>query len=134
MVQLKKVLIVSVISMMALAGCNKADKSATDTAPTAAVSTDTGAKGFPGLISVVSNTQKAVETGNFAQAKQEFAKFEDNWKVVEDGVKAKSPDSYKKIEANADAIDLELKGSTPNKDKAIAALKSMSLNVNSVAK
>ncbi len=133
MIRLKKVLIISAISMIALVGCNKADKSTTNT-PTAAVSTDTGAKGFPGLINVVSNTQKSVEAGNFAQAKQEFAKFEDNWKVVEDGVKAKSPDGYKKIEANADAIDLELKGSTPNKDKAIAALKSMSENVNSVAK
>jgi hypothetical protein len=134
MVGLKRVLIISVISMIALAGCNKADKATTDAAPTAAVSSDTGAKGFPGLLSVVSNTQKAVEAGNFTQAKQEFAKFEDNWKVVEDGVKAKSPDGYKKIETNADTIDLELKGSTPNKDKALAALKLMSQYVNSVAK
>lgn len=144
--RLHQVLIIAAISVLALAGCNSAEQSTTQTSPAASsaspveaaqqtASSAAAAKGgFDGLLSVVSTTNAAVEAGNFANAKQEFEKFEDVWKNVEDGVKAKSPDGYKAIEGSMDEVMGALKGSGQNKEKALAALQSLEKNITGVAK
>ncbi|MBD2409413.1 DUF4363 domain-containing protein [Nostoc calcicola FACHB-389] len=155
------VLIVAVISLMALVGCNNSEESATQTSPPASSTSETAATPaattnptaatpaattnptagtpaatteFAGLQGVVSNTKTAVDAGNFAKAKEEFDKFEDFWSKVEDGVKAKSAKTYKEIEDKEDEIKAGLKASAPNKQKLLTALESLNKDVTSVAK
>ncbi len=145
------VLIVAVISLMSLVGCNNSEQATTQTSPagssisetpttpTATTNADTAATPtatteFQGLQGVVTNTKAAVETGNFTKAKGEFEKFEDFWSKVEDGVKVKSPNAYKEIEDKSDEIKAGLKASAPNKQKMLTALESLNKNVTSVAK
>lgn len=141
MIRLKHLLVIGVISLLGLAGCNTTQQSTTQTSPTASPAFSVGAagvtapkEGFNSLLGVVSSTRAAVEAGNFAKAKAEFAKFEDNWKQVEDGVKAKSPASYKAIEDSLDQVRGDLKGSGPNKQKVLAALQALDKNITGVAK
>ncbi|MHC5777749.1 DUF4363 domain-containing protein [Nostoc sp.] len=157
------VLIVYLISLMALVGCNKGEEPTAQTSPagssvsqttassTPATSAQTPASPTPttkadtavsptattefqGLEGVVTNTKTAVEAGNFAKAKGEFDKFEDFWSKVEDGVKVKSPNAYKEIEDKSDEVKAGLKASAPNKQKMLTALESLNKNVTSVAK
>jgi len=142
MIRFNQMLVVGAISLLFLAGCNSAEQADTPqtspvasfTAPMEAAQPTASVEGESGLLSVVSNTKGAVETGDFALAQEEFGKFEDVWSKVEDGIKAKSPDGYNTIEENMDAVMGALKESQPNKQKALAALQSLEQNINSVAK
>jgi hypothetical protein len=139
MLNAKNILLVTVISLVALAGCNSSEQSATQTSPSSSpasqtTGTSSAKTGFSGLLSVVSKTKTAVKAGNFAKAKTEFGKFEDSWKPVEDGVKAKSPAAYKAIEESMDKINGELKASKPSKEKVSAALQSLDKSIAGVAK
>lgn len=139
MIRFNHMLIIGVISLLTLVGCNSTQLSTKQTSPAGSPASNVGApgvtapkEGFDSLLSVVSNTKAAVETGNFTTAKAEFAKFEDNWKQVEDGVKDKSPDSYKGIEDSLDRIIGELRGTRPNKQKVLADLQSLDKNINNI--
>ena len=156
-------LIVALISLMTLVGCNKGEQPTAQTSPAGSSISDTAASPaattsgqtsaspaattsgqtavsptanseFKGLEAVVTNTKTAVVAGNFTKAKGEFDKFEDFWSKVEDGVKAKSPTTYKEIEDKSDEIKAGLKASAPNKPKLLTALASLNKNVTSVAK
>ncbi|MBA2750077.1 MAG: DUF4363 domain-containing protein [Tatlockia sp.] len=134
-IRFSHVLMVGAISILALTGCNNAETTqsspeANSAAPVATTST----AGYAELLAVVTGTKTSVEAGDYAKAKTEFAKFEDNWKPVENGIKVKSGDSYKAIEDSLDTINAEFKGSTPNKDKVLTALQSMETTINSVSK
>lgn len=131
-----QVLIVAAISVLVLAGCTNAQQSTTQTSPVAspAATGQASKAGVDSLLSVVSNTKTAVEAGDFAKAKTNFDKFEDNWEQVEDGIKAKSADSYKAIEDSLDRVTGQLKGSQPNKEIVLKELQSLENNINSVAK
>ncbi|AUT04255.1 DUF4363 domain-containing protein [Nostoc sp. CENA543] len=138
MKRFQAVAIVTIISLMALVGCNNVEQPNTQASPsentTKTVATSTETTDFKGLEGVITNTKTAVEAGNFTKAKGEFEKFEGFWSKVEDGVKAKSPKTYKDIEDQADEIKAGLKSSKPNKQKVLTALASLSKNVTSVAK
>ncbi|MCF4966893.1 DUF4363 domain-containing protein [Nostoc sp. CMAA1605] len=138
MKRFQPVMMVTIISLMALVGCNKVEQPNTQASPsentTKTVANSTEATDFKGLEGVITNTKTAVEAGNFTKAKGEFEKFEDFWSKVEDGIKAKSPNTYKDIEDQADEIKAGLKSSKPNKQKVLTALASLSKNVTSVAK
>ncbi len=134
-------LTIALVGMLALTGCKAADKSATvDTA--VKTTTDmastvkdkaTGAMtGFTGLTGAISATKTAVETGDFAKAKTEVAKFEGYWSKVEDGVKAKSPAMYDAIETSMKNVQKAVDSS--DKTKALDALKSFGSAVASAAK
>ncbi|MEH1787227.1 DUF4363 domain-containing protein [Nostoc sp.] len=144
-------LIVALISMMALVGCNNGEQSSTTQTPPAGTSasetatsptptstttatTPVATTDFQGLQGVVTNTKAAVEAGNFSKAKGEFEKFEGFWSKVEDGVKAKSPTTYKEIEDKADETKAGLKVSAPNKQKVLTALEVLNKDITSVAK
>lgn len=129
-------LIIGILSAFTLAGCSKTQPPVTETQPsatsTASSSSETPRQGVGALLSVVSNTQAAVEAGDFAKAKQEFDKFEAAWQPVEDGIKDKSPESYKAIEDSLDKVIAELKGTKPNKEKVLEELKSLHKHIKSV--
>ncbi|MBS9387174.1 MAG: DUF4363 domain-containing protein [Dolichospermum sp. BR01] len=136
----KPMLIIASISLLALVGCNKPEKSATETTPAA---TSNSTKKVPGqkstvsnagLLAVVSKTKTAVTSGNFVQAKKEFDKFEDAWKEVEDGIKAKSRNNYDAVEKSMDEISGELKAAKPQKDKLLASLQSLEKTINAISK
>ncbi len=142
-------LAVAAVSILALAGCNSKQAS-TDSTPAAEASpsassastvettkaTDAtpGNSGFSGLQAVVSSTKTDVKAGNFTKAKEDFSKFEDNWKPVEDGVKAKASKAYGEIEESSDKIKAELNTSKPNKEKVLTQLQTLNKNVTAVAK
>ncbi|WP_017316951.1 hypothetical protein [Mastigocladopsis repens] len=141
MIRLTQILAIGTISILAFTGCNSAEQATTQPSPAAtsasgveASKQETSPGGVEGLLGVVSNTRVAVEAGDFAKAKEEFQKFEDNWQKVEDGIKAKSPDSYEAIEDSADEITGALKGSAPSKEKVMPQLQSLEKNINGVAK
>lgn len=131
-----QVLIVAAISVLVLAGCTDAQQSTTQTSPAAspAAVEQASKAGVDSLLGVVSDTKAAVEAGDFAKAKTDFDKFEDNWKQVEDGIKAKSADSYKAIEDSLDRVTGQLKGSQPDKGIVLTELQSLENNINNVAK
>lgn len=83
--------------------------------------------GFEALVSVVSNTKTAVETGNFDKAQQEFDKFENAWVKVEDGVKAKSSKNYNAIEDAATQVKNSLEA------KALEELQTLNTNIATVS-
>lgn len=142
MSRFNQMLVVGAISLLFLAGCNSAEQADTpqtsavgsSTAPMEAAQPPASQESEESLLSVVSSTKAAVETGDFARSQEEFGKFEDVWSKVEDGIKAKSPDGYNTIEENMDAVMGALRESQPNKQKALAALQSFEQNINSVAK
>ncbi len=129
------VLIVGAISILALTGCNNTTTTQSSPGESNASPIATSASTtYPGLLAVVSTTKASVEAGDYAKAKTEFAKFEDNWKPIEDGIKAKSSDGYTAIEDSLDKTNGELNGSQPNKDKVLADLQVMETNINNVSK
>lgn len=126
----------SLIGLATLVGCNSTQPTVTSESPAlstpmassptgpASTTASTGAQGeTAGLKNVVSKTQAAVETGDFAKAQSEFEEFEDSWKPIEDGIKEKSPTGYDTIESSMDEVSSALKDS--DKTKATAALKSL---------
>ena len=135
------VLIIGAMSIFALTGCNQTEttqsspgESSASPVATATTSSSAAPAGYSGLLGVVSSTKASVEAGNFAQAKTDFDKFEDNWKPIEDGFKDKSKDSYSAIEDSSDQVKNELKGSQPNKAKILAALQTMETSINKASK
>ncbi len=81
------------------------------------------------LRSVVTNTKTAVESGDFAQAKEEFGKFEGSWSKVEDGIKTASPDAYTAIETNVDNVKSALDAAQPDKAKVMDALAALDSSI-----
>ncbi|HEY9645025.1 MAG TPA: hypothetical protein V6C88_01575 [Chroococcidiopsis sp.] len=79
---------------------------------------------------MVTKTQTAVETKDFAKAQQEFDQFEGVWSQVEDGIKEKSGESYDAIEQDMDKVGAALRAS--NSDDAIAALQAMGGHIQSI--
>ncbi|WAL59953.1 hypothetical protein [Thermocoleostomius sinensis] len=138
MVHLKQMMVfgaIGIVSLATLAGCNSAPPATTAASPRESSSFVAGSTkaGFDELRNVIVNTRGAVEAGDFAKARADFAQFEDFWKQVEDGVKAKSASTYDAIEQSMDQINGELKTSQPNQAIILSALQSLEANVNSVA-
>lgn len=143
-------LAIAAVSILALAGCsNSNNQASTDSTPSTAegsatanpasnVQTENGTTsakpGFSGLQAVVSTTEADVKAGNYAKAKADFSKFEDNWKPVEDGVKAKASKTYGEIEDTSDKISSELHAAKPDKQKLLTQLQSLNKNISTVAK
>lgn len=111
----------------------KMDEKST-TKSTAGAGAEDAQANFAGLHSVVKQTQAAVKTGDFAQAKTEFAKFEEFWSKVEDGVKAKASKTYDAIEESSDGINGELKAAKPDKAKLDSTLKTLDQAVTTAEK
>jgi high-affinity Fe2+/Pb2+ permease len=134
-------LTIAVVGMLTLTGCNTDDKAAnidtavkttTDLASTVKDKATGAVAGFTGLNSAISATKAAIETGDFATAKTEVAKFEGYWSKVEDDVKAKSPAVHEAIEISMKNVEKAVNSS--DKTKALDALKSFGSVVTSVAK
>jgi hypothetical protein len=147
MARLNQFFALSAVTLLTLAGCNSAKEASTpQTSPAAipgAANVNTSEKATEKatsqgnnaeLISVVSSTKAAVQTGDFAKAKAEFDKFESAWKNVEDGIKAKSPKNYEAVEDTTEKVMAELKKSQPSKDEAIAQLQLLETTINSIPK
>ncbi len=129
------------IILLALVGCSNPEPttiqnnpSGSNNSQTASAPAKTSTTGNTSLLSIVSKTKTAVTSGNFAQAKKEFDKFEDAWKEVEDGIKAKSPKDYDVIETNLDGVTAELKASQPKKEKLITGLDSLEKTITAISK
>jgi hypothetical protein len=143
MIRLNSMLAIGAVSILALTGCNAAEKSATNAADSVVQNT-TGAasaakdkvagavSGFTGLKDVVASTKTAVEAGDFAKAQTEIAKFEGFWATVEDGVKAKSSAAYDAIETSVSGVEEAVKSS--DKPKAMDSLKALGDAVATAAK
>jgi|SRR6476661_3944212 len=142
MARFNQILVLSAISLIALAGCDSAKEastpqpSSTPVPAATAVKTEKAASqgNYAELSGVVSSTKAAVQTGNFATAKTEFDKFEDAWEKVEDGIKAKSPKDYEAVEETTEKVMAELKKSQPSKDQVLAQLQSLEKTINSIPK
>lgn len=145
MARFNQILVISAVTLLTLAGCDSAKEAATPPSPTPAIpataattapSTSekvaTSESKYAELLGVVSNTKAAVQTGNFAEAKAEFDKFENAWKKVEDGIKPKSPKSYEAVEDTTEKVMAELNNSQPSKDKVLAELQSLETTINSI--
>ncbi len=122
-----------ITGLLVLAACGSNEQPAAQSSPSAQsplpvpAAPTTATSGISALQGVISNTTKAVNAGDFAKAKGEFGKFEDNWKTVEDGIKKKAPSTYEAIEADMDKVSDALK--TSNKEKSLAALQSLNQQV-----
>jgi high-affinity Fe2+/Pb2+ permease len=136
-----QLLTVASIGMLALTACNttnnsanveKTGKAVTDFASTVKEKASGAVTGFTGLTGAISATTAAVETGDFAKAKTEMAKFESYWSKVEDDVKAKSPAVYDAIETSMEKVEKAVNSS--DKTKALDALKSFGGAVTSAIK
>jgi hypothetical protein len=142
MARFNQILVLSAISLIALAGCDRAKEASTPQTSSAPVPAATAVKtekaasqgNYAELSGVVSSTQAAVQTGNFATAKTEFDKFEDAWEKVEDGIKAKSPKDYEAVEETTEKVMAQLKKSQPSKDQVLAQLQSLEKTINSIPK
>ncbi|MBO3459640.1 DUF4363 domain-containing protein [Aetokthonos hydrillicola Thurmond2011] len=138
MFRFKQVFAITIISLMALVGCNNAEKptpqSSSTASPASNITAPVEKANLNGIQGVISKTKTAVSSGNFANAKKEFGKFEGFWSKVEDKVRSQSPQNYKAIEDNSDQITNELKASTPNKKKVLQALQSLDKSVTNVSK
>ena len=142
MARFNQILVLSAISLLALAGCDSAKEASTPQTSSAPVPAATAVKtekaasqgNYAELSGVVSSTKAAVQTGNFATAKTEFDKFEDAWKKVEDGIKAKSRKDYEAVEETTEKVMAELKKSQPSKDQVLAQLQSLEKTINSIPK
>jgi hypothetical protein len=130
----------TVISLLALAGCNTAKQASNPASPEAPAASDetktAGAEASAGtetsaLDSIVANTKTATEANDFAQASQTFEQFEESWEKVEDGIKAKSPESYSAIEDSAKQVENALKAK--DKVKALEALQGLGENTAKVS-
>ncbi len=144
MARLNQILVASAVTLLALTGCGGAQEASTptktspaETPAASAVSTSDKAASPASnaeLLSVVTNTKAAVQTGNFAKAKTEFDKFENAWKKVEDGIKKTSPKSYDAVEETTEKVMTELKKSKPSKDQVLAQLQSLEKTIGSIPK
>jgi len=142
MARFNQILVLSAISLLALAGCDSAKEASTPQTSSAPVPAATAVKtekaasqgNYAELSGVVSSTKAAVEAGNFAKAKTEFNKFEDAWKKVEDGIKAKAPKSYDAVEETTDKVMADLKKSKPSKDQVLTQLQSLEKTIGSIPK
>ena len=143
MARLNHILVVSAVTLLALAGCDSGQQASTPkTSPSqipAATAVNTSDKAaspasYAELVSVVTNTKAAVQTGNFTKAKSEFDKFENAWKKVEDGIKAKAPKSYDAVEETTEKVMTALKKTQPSKDQVLAQLQSLEKTINSIPK
>ena len=142
MARFNQILVLSAISLIALAGCDSAKEASTPQTSSAPVPAATAVKtekaasqgNYAELSGVVSSTKAAVQTGNFATAKTEFDKFEDAWEKVEDPIKAKSPKDYEAVEETTEKVMAELKKSQPSKDQVLAQLQSLEKTINSIPK
>jgi hypothetical protein len=135
-------LTIALVGTLALTSCKTEDKTITNVDTAVKNTTDlantvkdkaTGAMaGFTGLTSAIAATKTAVETGDFAKAKTEVAKFESYWSKVEDDVKAKSPAVSEAIETSMKNVETAVNSS--DKTKALDALKSFGSAIASAAK
>ncbi|MEG5059324.1 hypothetical protein QUB60_15480 [Microcoleus sp. A2-C5] len=147
MARFNPILILSAVTLVALAGCGDKEASTPSTPPSAVppattttTTTTTGSEkpvstaSYPELMSVVTNTKAAVDTGDFVKAKTEFDKFETSWKKVEDGIKAKEPKSYDTVEETTEKVTNELKKAKPSKDLVLVELQSLEKTIASIPK
>jgi hypothetical protein len=142
MARFNQILVLSAISLLALAGCDSAKEASTPPTSPAPVPAATAVKtekaasqgNYAELSGVVSSTKAAVQAGNFAKAKTEFDKFEDAWKKVEDGIKAKAPKSYDAVEDTTEKVMTALKKSKPSKDQVLTQLQSLEKTISSIPK
>jgi hypothetical protein len=142
MARFNQILVLSAISLIALAGCDSAKEASTPQTSSTPVPAATAVKtekaasqgNYAELSGVVSSTNAAVQAGNFAKAKTEFDKFEDAWKKVEDPIKAKSPKDYEAVEETTEKVMAELKKSQPSKDQVLTQLQSLEKTINSIPK
>lgn len=143
MARLNHILVASAVTVLALTGCDSAKQASTPkTSPaeipaaTAVSTSDKAASpvSYAELVSVVTNTKAAVQTGNFAQAKTEFDKFEKAWEKVEDGIKSQAPKSYDAVEETTEKVMAKLKKSQPSKDQVMAQLQSLEKTIYSIPK
>ena len=143
MARFNPILVLSAVTLVALAGCGDNQASTPQASPspvppaTAAVSASekpASPASYPELMSVVTSTKAAVETGDFVKAKTEFDKFETSWKKVEDGIKAKEPKSYDTVEETTEKVTNELKKTKPSKDLVLAQLQSLEKTIASIPK
>lgn len=102
------------------------------TSTTAETSTLAISPEFQSLVTVVANTQKAVTSSDFSQAKAAFSKFEESWSNVEDRVKAKSPATYKTIEDSVDQVTAGIQAK--NQEKTLSALQGLDQAIGVAAK
>lgn len=133
--RVKSTVLVCVIGLVALVGCSKTPTptaaSSAESSPTSLTTSPAAStQGYPELLAVVSNTQSAVESNDFAKAQDEFDKFEGVWSQVEDGIKEKSSTSYDAIEQDMDQVNAALKASESS--QAIAALQAMHDHIQSI--
>ncbi|MEG4998797.1 hypothetical protein [Microcoleus sp. B4-D4] len=144
MARFNQILVLSAVTLVALAGCGEKQEASTPpTSPPPVTSTTTtvttsekpaSTANYPELMSVVTNTKAAVDTGDFVKAKTEFDKFETSWKKVEDGIKAKEPKSYDTVEQTTEKVTDELKKAQPSKDLVLAQLQSLEKTIASIPK
>ena len=142
MARFNQILVLSAISLIALAGCDSAKEASTSQTSSAPVPAATAVKtekaasqgNYAELSGVVSSTKAAVQAGNFAKAKTEFDKFENAWKKVEDGIKAKAPKSYDAVEDTTEKVMTSLKKSQPSKDQVLTQLQSLEKTISSIPK
>jgi len=146
MIRRSQLLALGTVGLLSLVGCSSPDQASkpavvdsaqqasTDAAKDAAgAAKDTAMAPMTGgtneLRSVVTNTKTAVESGDFAQAKEEFGKFEGSWSKVEDGIKTASPDAYTAIETNVDNVKSALDAAQPDKAKVMDALAALDSSI-----
>ncbi|MBE9123116.1 DUF4363 domain-containing protein [Tychonema sp. LEGE 07199] len=144
MARFNQILVLSAVTLVALAGCGEKQEASTPpTSPPPVTSTTTtvttsekpaSTANYPELMSVVTNTKAAVDAGDFVKAKTEFDKFETSWKKVEDGIKAKEPKSYDTVEQTTEKVTDELKKGKPSKDLVLAQLQSLEKTIASIPK
>ncbi|MEG3918223.1 hypothetical protein [Microcoleus sp. POL10_C6] len=142
MARFNQILVLSAISLIALAGCDSAKEASTPQTSPAPVPAATAVKtekaasqgNYAELSGVVSSTKAAVQAGNFTKAKTEFDKFENAWKKVEDGIKAKAPKSYDAVEDTTEKVMTALKKSQPSKDQVLTQLQSLEKTITSIPK
>jgi glycerophosphoryl diester phosphodiesterase len=142
MARFNQILVLSAISLIALAGCDSAKEPSTPQTSCAPLPAGTDVKtekaasqvNYAELSGMVSSTKAAVQTGNFATTKSEFDQFEDAWEKVEDGIKAKSPQEYEAVEEMTEKVMAELNKSQPSTDQVLAQLQSLEKTIKSIPK
>ena len=92
-----------------------------------------GAQELVGMTNGVNQTLKAVKSGDFNTAKQEFGSVQQGWIDASTKLKA-SPESVDKIKGNMQTIATELKASPPDKGKLVSNLQTLSGSLGNLAK
>jgi hypothetical protein len=73
----------------------------------------------------VDDTITAVESGDLAAAKADFAAYSEAWEGMEDGIKARSPEAMATIEDASDNASAELLATLSTRDTQLAALQKL---------